>query len=134
MWTIIKNKIRAFLLELLRDNLCQPEAVSRAAVPEQPKEDSDSRPVRTFWRVTGTAEVTYEITGLPHEGGVGRTFLDIDRVILLDQTVAISEREGWLIDQAYRIEQKKLGNAGMIFGRWWNEPFVKFEKKDYAGQ
>jgi len=79
--------------------------------------------------VRGTAEVTYEVTGLPHEGGVGRCFLEIHRVVLVSAGIAYEDVKEYAIKQARQIEQQKLGNQGMIFGKWYDKPEVHLTKK-----
>lgn len=143
MWTIIKEKIRAFLIDLLKDKLCddpQPYKLAKPLPGKQPKAPDEVEPPKddelprltTHWRVTGTAEVTYGITGLPHKGGVGRCFLEIDRTVVISAGSALGDVRGYVIEQARKAEQEKLGNQNMIFGRWYNLPVVTFIKKENA--
>jgi len=78
MFTFIKTKLKNFLVNLLADELCKQDVLLFAPVKPQPDPiEDDIKKITTYWRVTGTAEVTSEIFQTPHKGQRAKSFLEV---------------------------------------------------------
>lgn len=131
MWTIIKNRLKAFLLELLRDYLCDPSGQAVAALDTVPVKPVPGEELEqpAYYRVTGTAEATSEVFNGPHDGVRAKTFIEMDRVVTVPAGTAYENIEAYCIEQAVLIEQKKLSNSGYLWGKWYDKPTVTLTKR-----
>lgn len=105
----------------------------KAYTPEtfQAAPDTERR-ITTVWRVNGIAEMTYQITGGPHEGLVGRAFLPIAQEVTMPKTAAYSSVRNYVINEARKAVQAMAGPRGYIFGDWFGAPTVSFVRKEFA--